>query len=392
MERRIVHLNIAHFYASVEEICDPGLKNEPFVVAKGGRSRTVVIDVSRPAYEEGARRGMSIEFVQRRLKGIRIIAPREELYRRAENRVYKLASRFSPAVESLPGGHLFLDISGMGRLFGRPVDLAARIRREINDGAGILPVAGLAANKLVSKVATRVVRPDGFVAVSPGDERNFLRHQTVSLLPGIGKKLSERMELFGITEMGELADLTDPEVSALFGKAGPRLRDAARGIDLNPVAPHPSGLVRLRTQRVLDTDTIDQTVLRLHLYLLAEDLGARLRSDNLSARRVELSVVYTDSERVELRVTFREPIHLDRDLFAAAEGLLDRALARRVRVRSLGLSVSSLMLEYGPLDIFAPPESAKQESLQRTIDKIRGRFGREAVRMGFTLIRQPEEA
>ncbi|OHD68533.1 MAG: hypothetical protein A2W19_12120 [Spirochaetes bacterium RBG_16_49_21] len=392
MERRIVHLNIAHFYASVEEICDPGLKNEPFVVAKGGRSRTVVIDVSRPAYEEGARRGMSLEFVQRRLKGIRIIAPREELYRRAENRVYKLASRFSPAVESLPGGHLFLDISGMGRLFGRPVDLAARIRREINDGAGILPVAGLAANKLVSKVATRVVRPDGFVAVSPGDERNFLRHQTVSLLPGIGKKLSERMELFGITEMGELADLTDPEVSALFGKAGPRLRDAARGIDLNPVAPHPSGLVRLRTQRVLDTDTIDQTVLRLHLYLLAEDLGARLRSDNLSARRVELSVVYTDSERVELRVTFREPIHLDRDLFAAAEGLLDRALARRVRVRSLGLSVSSLMLEYGPLDIFAPPESAKQESLQRTIDKIRGRFGREAVRMGFTLIRQPEEA
>jgi DNA polymerase-4 len=391
MEQWIVHLNIAHFFASVEEICNQSLRNEPFVVAKGGRSRTVVIDASPSAYGEGVRRGMSLELVKRRLKGIRIVSPRDELYRRAENRVYELASRFSPAVESLPGGHLFIDISGTNRLFGRPVDLAARIRREINEGAGMLPIAGLATNKLVSKVATRVVRPDGFVAVSPGDERSFLRHQTVSLLPGIGKRLSERMGLFGITEMGELADLTDREVSALLGKAGPRLRDAAKGIDPNPVAPHPSGLVRLRTQRVLETDVIDPAELRLHLYLLAEDVGARLRGDNLSARRIELSVGYTDSERIELHTSFQEPIHLDRDLFAAAAGLLERGLLRRVRVRSLGLSVSKLVFEYEPLDLFAPSESAKNELLQKTIDKIRGRFGHEAVRMGFTLAREPQE-
>ncbi len=385
MERQVVHLNVAHFMASVEELCDRSLAGMPFIISTPGKARSVALDVSEKAFYEGIRRGMPVDLIAKRIRGIRILPPRPDLYERAERRIFDITSRYSPLVESRNGGHLFLDITGTTSLFGTPLDLAARIREEILERSGLQPIAGLSINKLVSKVATRVVKPDGFIAIQPGDEAGFLSRQTIALLPGIGSALSERMKLLGIAEIGELAVLSDTDTIAAMGKHGLILRDHARGIDASPVSSEPTSLQRMRRERLFATDTNDREEMESALFLLVEELGLRLREHGLSARRIELHVAYTDGERAIGQRTFERSLSYDRDLFAAARLLLAQSLQRRVRVRRIAASLSILQPVQAQMDLFIPPEREKLESLQRAVDRIRNRFGTEAIRVGRTL-------
>lgn len=379
MERRVVHLNVAHFMASVEELCDSSLRRRPFVVAPLHRDRAVAFDVSETAFREGVRKGMRIEQIMRDWRGVRILEPRRELYLRAERLLCEIASRFSPLVECAGGGHLFIDITGSTLLFGRPVDCAARIRQEAGERSGLRPVAGLAGNRLVSKIGTRVVKPDGFVVVAPGDERAFLRRQEIDLLPGVGQKLGERMRLLGIREMGELAALPEEDALAFFGRHGRRLVERAGGVDDAPVSPGPAAARAIRGACDFETDSNDAAEMEARLMRLLEELGMRLRGEGLSARRVELVLHYTDSRRAEASTLLPLPSFHDTDFFEAARELLHRSLGRRVRVRKMGAALSLLQNETGQLDLFAPPERLRRESLQHALDRIRRRYGTNAV-------------
>ncbi len=296
MERQVVHINIARFMCAVEELDDRALRGVPFVVAPPGAGRAVALDVSGIAWREGARRGMPLALVRARVRGVRVIAPRFDAYARAEKELYARAARYSPLVERLPGAHLYVDITGTGRLFGRPVDLAARLRREIIESTGLDPITALAANKLVSKVATRVVRPLGFAAVPPGEERGFLAHQEVGILPGVGMRIGSRLALLGIRDIGELAGLTDMESSGALGPRGTVLRNAARGIDAAPVMGEGARAL-IRASCAFDNDTVDVEELRARLWGLVQEAGTRLRAENLDSSRMELEIVYTDGKR-----------------------------------------------------------------------------------------------
>jgi len=385
MERRVVHLNVAHFMASVEELCDRSLRGRPFLIAPAGRSRAVAIDVSEKAFHEGVRRGMAVDEAARRVRGMPVLPPRFDLYARAERGMREIVCRYSPLVEEAGTGHLYTDISGTGLLFGEPVDLAARMRQEISERLGFSPIAGLAVNKLVSKVATRVVKPVGFIAVQPGDERGFLARQEVGLLPGIGKKLTERMGLLGIREIGDLAELSDADAAAALGRGGTLLRSRARGIDATPVTGEPASRRRIRAEALFDTDTRDAATLEGRLFALVEELGLRLRESGMAARTVELLIVYTDAGRALAQAALPRASSYDRDLFETARALLSRHLSRRVRVRKIAAALSGLQPRNGQLDLFTPPERLKLESLQHAVDRIRGRYGRDAIRAGRTL-------
>lgn len=385
MERQIVHLNIASFMASVEEICDRSLRDTPFVIAPQAKSRSVVIDTSPRAFMEGARKGMPLDYVRRMIKGIHVIPPREELYRKAEKCVYLLSCGYSPAVEQMPGGHLFIDLTGTRLLFGKTVDSAAKIKQEITDRLGLRPIAGIAVNKLVSKVATRVVRPYGFVSISPGDEQNFLKHQAICILPGVGLKLHERMTILGIREIGELAELSDDESMAFLGGRGIRLRNSARGIDNSAVENEPASMLKIKAGRIFDTDTNDAGHIRAQLFSLSEDMGSKLRGNNLSAKKLELALGYTDGKKTALGSRTGSPFFCDADIFDAAQALMGKSPDRRVRLRKIELALSGLQAEHEQLDLFIPPDKIKKESLQQAIDSIRKRFGMDSIHRGLSM-------
>jgi DNA polymerase IV len=384
VERQVVHINIARFMCSVEELDDRGLRGWPFVVAPPGAERAIALDVSEAAYREGVRRGMPLAAVRARIRSVRVVVPRHGLYASAERELYAEAARYSPLVEMLPGAHLYIDITGTGRLFGRPVDLAARLRRGIQARTGLNPIAGLATNKLVSKVATRVVKPSGFVAVPPGDERRFLSCQEVGILPGVGVRISARLLLLGIREIGELADLSDGESSGALGPRGVRLRNCARGIDAAPVMSE-GGRAVVQAEWVFDTDTADIAEIRPRLYALAEEAGTRLRAESLESSRFRIELAYTDGKRARFSAALGQGEACDRDLFDAAEPLLSRGLARRVRIRRMRLVLADLAPACGQMDLFPPPGRVKAEALQAAIDSVRRRYGRAALVSGAAL-------
>ncbi|MDP7423753.1 MAG: hypothetical protein QGH40_17925, partial [bacterium] len=292
--RDIVHLNIAHFAATVEQAAQPALRRCPIIVSLQSRGRSFVYDVSAEAWLNGVDRGISLSAARRRLPKAVVVPARPAIYRRAAQSLYRLAGEFSPLVEPAPRGHLFLDITGMYSLYGASVDLAARLKRECRSRLGLDPGIGLASSKLVSKVATRVVKPFGFASVPGGSETGFLGPQPVTLLPGVGDALSHRMTALGIVTLGDLSLLPDDLAMAAFGRPGMRFRDFARGIDGTPVTGRGMHELPVKVIKEFASDSSDLEELEIHLHGLIEEAGFRLRQRNLTACRVRLFLGYTD--------------------------------------------------------------------------------------------------
>jgi DNA polymerase-4 len=148
----------------------------------------------------------------------------------------KIAGVYAPVYENDQFGNLYLDLTGTTKIFGPAADCASRILREMLERIGIRPATAVAGNKLVGKIATRTIRPTGLIQVQAGTEADFLVHQDLQLLPGVGLGLLRTAAATGLREIGELAALTDGEALSLFRKYGRRLRDTARGIDDSPLA------------------------------------------------------------------------------------------------------------------------------------------------------------
>ncbi len=376
MERRVVHINITNFMAAVESGRDPGLRGRPFIIAAAAQARDVVQGVSDQAFLEGIRPGLPLNVALKRLPGCPVLPPDGDLYDTAQRAIYDLAARFSPTVELRSNGHIFIDLTGTGRIFGHSIDAAAAIKQEFQTALGLDPTTALAVNKVVSKVATRVVRPRGFASVPPGEEEPFMHPQPILLLPGIGPRLELKMNALGILLMGELGDLSDPQAIVAFGPQGPELRRHARGIDTDPVLRGPSAGGCITQSRILDTDSNDPEILLAHLALLCEQAGFLLRSRERSAGRLLLQVQYSDMKIAAGQLTPPAPVHLDRDLYRIAATLLERATRRRVRVRRLTLSLQHLQTGSTQLDLFAPPSD---HTLQEAMDRLKTRFGKRSI-------------
>src|SRR5207245_2161773 len=183
IERAVLHLDIPAFPVAVERVVDRGLAGRPVAVAPPGSSRVPILAASAEAVREGVRSGMPLFRALRVCRELIVLPPHEALYRRASDAILKLLSCYSPVLEPAGAGHVFLDMTGTRGLFGPAVDAASRIRREVLDRLRLLPTLGVARNKLVGRVAARVVRPDGLLDVLPGTEAPSRPPQRVGWLP-----------------------------------------------------------------------------------------------------------------------------------------------------------------------------------------------------------------
>ena len=188
MERHVIHINVADFAVAVERAMDRRLRERPVVIAPDGVSRAVVYDMSEEAYQAGVRKGMALRRAVRLCPDVRILPPHPSRYEQVMQALVRQARPYSPLIE--PGeadGHLFVDVTGTSRLFGPPVDVAWRLRRQARAELSLAPGWAVAPNKLVAKVATRLVKPDGDAVVRAGDEARFLVPVPLHLVPGIDR-------------------------------------------------------------------------------------------------------------------------------------------------------------------------------------------------------------
>lgn len=373
----ILHVNLVGLMAAVEEGLDPGLRGRPFAIGNPGRGRALVIDLSPEAHRAGIRRGMGLEVARKIQRDLIVKEPRTELYARADAELFRLASAMSPLVERAGSGHLFVDFAGTRGLWGPPADAALRLRADILAGPGFLPSLALASTKIAARVATRVMRPTGFIVLEEGEDRLLVRSQPVELLPGVGPLLLERLHLLEIEEIGALADLGELESRAL-GPRGPLLRDRAALLESSAIDPAPPERRRIAASLVLEPDSADPVLLATRARSLAAELGFAMRREGFGTRRVELALTLADGRRVQVSCRLPRPLIRDDELDAVIGPLLSRARASRVRVRGLALALGEFAPAGPELDLFEPEET-KRGRLQVALDRVKLRYGIAAI-------------
>ena len=388
MERSIIHLNVADFAVAVERALDPRLLDRPVVIAPEGAARAAVYDMSEEAYQCGVRKGMALRRALRRCRDIHILPPHPDRYEQAMQDLLRQTLPYSPLIETGEGdGHLFVDVTGTSRLLGPPVDVAWRLRQNVRKDLGLDPIWSVGPNKLIAKVATRLVKPDGEYIVAPGEESHFLAPLPIRLVPGIERDDLLRFRELNLHRVSQAAELTLEQMQVPFGKQAMLLYEIIRGIDPSPVLPVGHKPARLVADREFGTDTNDPAVLKGALYRLVEAHGRRLRRRRRAARRVAVLLDYTDGVRCARQSIVRPASANDQSLFRAAKRALRLAWIRRVRVRHLRLVCDRLIYPPAQRELFASEEKVdeKRSGLISAVDTIRQRFGNEAVQFGRTL-------
>jgi DNA polymerase-4 len=387
-ERSIIHINVADFAVAVERLVDRRLKERPVIIAHDTAVRATVYDMSEEAYQNGVRKGMSLQRALRYCRDAAVLPLHPFRYERAMLQLLKCALPYSPLIEKSDiDGHMFIDVTGTGRLFGPPPDIAWRIRKTIRANMGFDPIWSVAPNKLVAKVATRMVKPVGEYIVGAGEEARFMKPLPIHLVPGIEREDLKCFREFDLTRTGHVANLSMGQLYVMFGNRSHSLYNAVRGIDPSPVLPAGQKHPMVSVDRTFGNDTNTAASVESVLYRLVEKAGIDLRKRRLAARRIRIVLDYSDGRRMTRQATADPATANDFRLFAVAKTALKGVWKRRVRIRHLRLICHRLTYPPAQMALFSEHEQEKKKSdnLIFAFDSIRRRYGFNAIRVGRTL-------
>jgi DNA polymerase-4 len=382
--RRIIHLDMDAFFASVEELDHPAYRGKPVIVGadpKGGKGRGVVAACSYEARPFGVRSAMPITQAYRRCPHAVYVRPRMSRYAEMSERIFAILRKYTDLVEPLSIDEAFLDVTASQRLLGRAEkigrDLKARIRSEV----GLVASIGLAPNKFVAKVASDLGKPDGFVHVASGTERKFLDPLPISRLWGVGPKTEARFTRLGLQTIGQLARMPAEILEEMLGAAGRELWELANGIDDREVIPEEAAKT-IGAETTFEEDTDDPEEIRRTLLALSDRVARRLRREGYVAHGVTLKFRDHNFRTLTRAFMMPEPTDLGDDLYASARRLLQGVNWTGKRVRLLGVTATRLLSATGTagqqLHLFSRAAEPR-ERLARTVDAIRERFGAEAI-------------
>lgn len=387
--RDILHLNVADFAVEVERLVDTRLRGRPVIVAPEGAARAAVFDHSEEAYRSGVRKGMPLQRALRCCRDAVVLPPHVDRYERAMKEMLKKALPYSPLIEQTDTqGHLFVDLSGTSRLHGKSQDIGLKIRKTLKDDIGFDPIWTVAPNKLLAKVASRLVKPTGERIVSPDEAGELLQPLPLYLIPGLEYGDIRRFRELNIYRVGEARNLEPEQLDILFGKRHHYIHSILQGLDDSPVLPVGNKAPQIVMDHPFGNDTNDVHIVEGVLYSLVERIGSELRKRQLAAKRLMVGLDYSDGKRIFRYLVLRPATADDFRLFDIARELLQKTWMRRVRIRHLRIKVDRLTYPPVPqLNLFEDvrKEQDDKSNLIVAMDSIRNRFGFSAVNMGRTL-------
>jgi DNA polymerase-4 len=342
----------------------------------------VVASASYAARAFGVRSAMPTAQALRLCPQAIVLPPRHQFYREYSERMMAILSEYSPLIEPLSLDEAFLDVTGCQARCGAPEELAHRLQERLEAELGLSASIGLAANKLVAKIASGLEKPRGFVVVPRGKEAEFLAPLPVEKMWGVGEVTARSLHEMGVFTIGQLTQLPVAQLEARFGRRGRDLCRQARGIDDSPVVVEREEK-SLSRETTFAEDVGDRQVLRKTLLSLSESVTRRLRKRGLRGRTVKLKLRYADFTTLTRQVTLDAPTDLEQVIFDRAARLLEKAWDRRRKVRLIGVGVSKFEPEERQLSLFEGAGEGKAEKLRRlsqTVDRIREKYGDEAIR------------
>lgn len=379
----ILHVDMDAFYASVEELDDPGLAGKPVVVGGDPDGRGVVAAANYAVRQYGVHSAMPAAQAKRLCPHAIFIRPRMHRYVGLSAEIREIFARYTPLVEPLSLDEAFLDVSASLCLFGDGREIALRIKRDIREELGLVASVGVAPNKFLAKLASDLDKPDGLVVVPADDVEGFLAPLPVSRLWGVGKVSVRGLAELGVHTVADLRALPEELLSNRLGRSAAHLVRLACGIDDRKVVPDRDSK-SISHETTFSVDIGDVDILRSWLLELGEQVATRLRHQDLRAKTVFIKVRYADFRTVTRSESLDAPSSVTRELYAVAVRLLETELARNpqpVRLLGMGTSgVSAETLEQG--ELFGEAERARQRRIDRVVDAIKTRFGNRALRRG----------
>jgi DNA polymerase IV len=398
MIRRVLHYDIDAFFTqcAAAEWPDTAGKAELLIVGGSAESRGVVTSASYKAREFGVRAGMPTATAKRLCPRALFVPVPGDMVRRKSREVVEVIARLAPVVAPSGVDEGYVDLTGTERLpeFADAGAYARRLRTAVLDETGMTLSIAVAPNKLVAKVAVDFAKPhkggDGVIVVAPDGVEAFMRRLALRDLPGVGPKFDERLASYGLRTVPDVIALDLPSLITIFGDGTGRwLYERVRGIDDAPVATREEAKSTGR-EETFARDLHDDAELERELLRLVERVGADLRGEALRARTITVKIKDADFTQRQAGRTLARAVESDRAIWRVAIELFRRLRrARRVGARLLGVTLSQFGDAAGPeqLALFQeapdadePAESERDRSLARTVDAIRARFGREAVR------------
>jgi DNA polymerase-4 len=341
--RILAHLDLDAFFAAVEELENPELRDRPLVVGGDPHSRGVVSTANYAARKFGIHSAMSAAEALRRCPTAMFLRPRHALYRQYSRVVWDTIGEIVPRLERTGIDEGYLDLGAVASDFPRARKIASAIQTAVRGRTRLTCSLGVATSKVVCKIASDRRKPGGITVVPPGTEAHFLAPLPVRLLPGVGPRAEERLRTAGVETIGALAALPDAELRALLpGSLGPLLRNRAQGIDprdldleLEPVS--------VSAEDTFPRDLTDRERLHEEVRRLAELVSERLRNSGLSGRTVTAKLRYGDFSIRTRSTTLAAAVDEADVIGDVACGLLDRGLRDRPgALRLVGVGVSSL--------------------------------------------------
>lgn len=373
----ILHVDMDAFYASVEQRDDASLRGRPVVVGGAG-DRGVVAAASYESRRFGIKSAMPMVQARRRCPDLVIVSGRFEVYREVSREVMAVLRDVTPWVEPLSLDEAFLDVRGAVRLFGPPVQIGQRIRAEVRRRLDLPCSVGVAPTKSVAKLLSARAKPDGLLHWPAEEVAERLRPLPAAALWGAGPRTIERLEAYGLTTIGQIADTDRRTLQRVVGEAlGGHLHALARGQDPRSVTPSEPAQ-SLSAEATFEEDLDDPEVLRRHLLRLAERVARRLRRAEVAGRTVTIKVRFASFETVTRSSTLAEPTDRTHEIVAVSRRLLEELRLERARVRLLGVGVSNLgdatAARQLSLDM-AEAADPRWEELDHVVDRVSERFG-----------------
>lgn len=386
----ILHVDMDAFFVSVELLERPELRGKPVVVGGRPNQRGVVSAASYEARKYGIQSAMPLRTAARLCPHAVFLDGHHERYGEWSDRIASILAKFSPVVEMTSIDEAYLDLGGTERLHGPPFAAAHALRCEIWERTELPCSMGLAATRLVAKVASDQAKPRGLLWVPAGSEEAFLAGLPVRKIPGIGKVTEGALHGLGIEIVEQLAAVPQERLEEVFGQWGTALHRKARGLDAFEffVDAEPKSISHNRT---FGEDTDDAELLGSTLSWLSQKAAKRLRDAGLYARTVTLTIRYAGFETHTRAKTLREPTDLDTVVIATIKQLFEAHRDRERKVRLLGVALSHFTHGAAQMDLLDAGRRERMERLARATDKLRERFGFSKIQLGGSLRSGEEE-
>jgi len=379
--RFIVHVDMDAFFAAIEQRDNPKFRAKPVIVGadpKRGEGRGVVSTCSYEARKFGIHSTMPISTAYKKCPKAIFLPVNMEKYNRVSGEIYEILYDFTPQIEPVSIDEAFLDITGSFHLFGTPLKTCTLIKSKIKSQTGLTASLGLAPTKMAAKIASDLEKPDGLVEVSKKGLLDFLWPLSVGKIWGLGKKSQLTLHKMGIRTIGGLAKTDLEMIREVFGKNGEYFWQLANGIDESKVETMEE-IKSISNEVTFPKDTLSREKIKGALVGLCEKVSGRLRQEGFKGRTITLKIRLSGFATYTRATTLISATNFIDTIYKAVEKLFDNFNLKGKKVRLVGVKVSNLVSSDIKDSLFEGKIEKKQESIHKAIDKIKEKFGNQAI-------------